>query len=75
MGSGLDDEDEEVMEEEDIEEEAWLHALEAGEVNERGYLPQKKDYGTLTARQVKGYTFNGHTHTRTLVSLLFSEPC
>ena len=35
------------------EEEAWLDALEAGQVNERGYLPQKKDVSTLTARQVR----------------------
>ena len=34
------------------DEEAWLDALEAGEVNERGYLPQKVDVSTLTARQV-----------------------
>lgn len=34
------------------EEEAWLNALEAGEVNERGYLPQRES-GTLTARQVR----------------------
>lgn len=26
--------------------------MEAGKVNERGYLPQKKDVSTLTARQV-----------------------
>ena len=35
------------------EEEAWLDALEAGQVNERGYLPQKKDVSSLTARQVR----------------------
>lgn len=48
------EEEEEVAEEEgeDPEEEAWLDALEAGEVNERGYLPQKES-GTLTARQVR----------------------
>ena len=34
------------------EEEAWLDALEAGQVDERGYLPKKKEQGTLTARQV-----------------------
>ena len=39
-------------EEGDQEEEAWLDALEAGQVNERGYLPQKKDVSSLTARQV-----------------------
>ena len=39
-------------EEGDQEEEAWLDALEAGQVNERGYLPQKKDISSLTARQV-----------------------
>ena len=36
----------------DEEEEAWLDALEAGQVDERGYLPKKKEQGTLTARQV-----------------------
>ena len=36
----------------DMEEEAWLDALEAGQVDERGYLPRKKDQGSLTARQV-----------------------
>ena len=36
----------------DAEEEAWLNALETGGVNERGYLPQKKDPTSLTARQV-----------------------
>lgn len=40
--------------EDEGEEEAWLDALEAGQVNERGYLPQKKDVSTLTARQVCG---------------------
>lgn len=38
--------------EEDQEEEAWLDALEAGQVNERGYLPEKRDIASLTARQV-----------------------
>ena len=38
----------------DMEEEAWLDALEAGQVDERGYLPRKKDQGSLTARQVCG---------------------
>ena len=42
--------------EDEGEEEAWLDALEAGQVNERGYLPQKKDISTLTARQVHGLT-------------------
>ncbi len=36
----------------DAEEEAWLDALEAGQVDDRGYLPQKRDPGNLTARQV-----------------------
>ena len=40
------------MDEEEEDEEAWLDALETGEVNERGYLPQKRDSGSLTARQV-----------------------
>ena len=35
----------------DEDEEAWLDALESGDVNERGYLPAKKA-STLTARQV-----------------------
>ncbi len=35
----------------DDEEEAWLEALESGDVDERGYLPAKKT-STLTARQV-----------------------
>ncbi len=38
--------------EEDQEEEAWLDALEAGQVNERGYLPEKRGSSSLTARQV-----------------------
>lgn len=46
------EEEEEVEEGEEQEEEAWLDALESGEVNERGYLPQKQELGTLTARQV-----------------------
>ena len=47
--------------EDEGEEEAWLDALEAGQVNERGYLPQKKDVSTLTARQV--CVWSGHmTH-------------
>lgn len=33
------------------EEEAWLDALESGEVDERGYIPNKKKTSTLTARQ------------------------
>ncbi|KAL5477150.1 hypothetical protein EMCRGX_G023900 [Ephydatia muelleri] len=36
--------------EEHSEEEEWLEALEAGDVDERGYLPQKKE-SVLTARQ------------------------
>ena len=47
------EEEEEVEEdEEEQEEEAWLDALEAGEVDERGYLPQKRESSTLTVRQV-----------------------
>ncbi len=38
----------------DDEEEAWLDALESGDVNERGYLPAKKT-ATLTVRQVSVY--------------------
>lgn len=34
------------------EEEAWLDALESGQVDERGYLPSKGNSSTLTARQV-----------------------
>lgn len=52
-GSGEEEEEGEEVEEEE-EEEAWLDALEAGEVNERGYLPQKTSSGSLTARQVRG---------------------
>ena len=37
---------------ENEEEEAWLDALETGEVDERGYLPQKLDVSSLTTRQV-----------------------
>lgn len=48
MGAG-----EEELDEEEEEEEAWLDALETGEVNERGYLPQKQESATLTARQVR----------------------
>ena len=42
------------------EEEAWLDALESGEVDERGYIPSKKS-SALTARQVRAMhtcTFN-----------------
>ena len=46
-------EEEEEEEEEVQEEEAWLVALETGQVNERGYLPQKKDFNSMTARQVR----------------------
>lgn len=48
-----EEEEEEVEEGEDQEEEAWLDALEAGEVDERGYLPQTRDSSSLTARQVR----------------------
>ncbi len=41
-----------VTDREENEEEAWLVALEAGEVDERGYLPQKVDVSSMTARQV-----------------------
>ena len=56
-GSGAELEEEkeeevEVQEEDDQEEEAWLEALEAGEVNERGYLPQMRNASSLTSRQV-----------------------
>ena len=47
-----EEEEEEEGGEEDQEEEAWLDALEAGQVNERGYLPEKRDSSSLTARQV-----------------------
>ena len=33
------------------EEEAWLVAMEKGELDERGYIPQRPG-ATLTARQV-----------------------
>lgn len=46
--------EEEEVDEEEEEEEAWLDALETGEVNERGYLPQKQE-STLTARQVRQF--------------------
>ncbi len=39
-------------EEEEEEEEVWLEALETGNVDERGYIPQKKDLAAMTARQV-----------------------
>ena len=39
-------------EEEEEEEEVWLEALETGNVDERGYIPQKKDLTAMTARQV-----------------------
>ena len=55
--------------EDEGEEEAWLDALEAGQVNERGYLPQKKDVSTLTARQV--CVWSGHM-TRRLSQVLSS---
>ena len=42
--------EEELDEEED--EEVWLVALETGNVDERGYVPQKKDPSVMTARQV-----------------------
>ena len=34
------------------EEEAWLDALETGEVDNTGYLPQRKNPKLLTTRQV-----------------------
>ena len=34
------------------DEEAWLQALETGQVNSRGYLPERSDTTNLTARQV-----------------------
>lgn len=37
------------------EEEAWLDAMEMGELDERGYLP-RKNITALTARQVKAIT-------------------
>lgn len=51
MEAGEEEEVDEEEEEEEQEEEAWLDALEAGEVNERGYLPHKQDSASLTARQ------------------------
>ena len=45
-------EDEKPDVQDDSEEEAWLNALETGGVNARGYLPQKRDPTSLTARQV-----------------------
>lgn len=36
---------------EDDDEEAWLEALEAGELNEHGELKKEKDVNLLTARQ------------------------
>lgn len=41
--------DTEIVEEDD--EEAWLEALEAGELNEHGELKKEKDVNLLTARQ------------------------
>ena len=34
------------------EEDAWLDALESGNVDDTGYLPQKRDPKLLTTRQV-----------------------
>ena len=42
-------------EEEEEDEEAWLDALETGNVDERGYIPQKKDPTSMTTRQVCVY--------------------
>ena len=57
----------------DEEEEAWLDALEAGQVDERGYLPKKKEQGTLTARQVmcRGGMWGAR---RGGIFLIFSHP-
>ena len=44
------------LDEDEQEEEAWLDALETGKVDERGYLPHKRELNALTARQVKGGT-------------------
>ena len=66
MEAGEEEEEvegEEEEEGEEQEEEAWLDALEAGEVNERGYLPHKQDSGSLTARQVS------------IIYLVSSGPC
>lgn len=37
------------------EEEAWLDAMEMGQLDERGYLP-RKNITALTARQVRAVT-------------------
>lgn len=42
--------DAEIVDEDD--EEAWLEALEAGELNEHGELKKEKDVNLLTTRQV-----------------------
>ena len=47
-----EEEEELENEEEEEDEEAWLDALETGNVDERGYIPQKKDPTSMTARQV-----------------------
>ena len=46
-----EEEELENVEEEEEDEEAWLDALETGNVDERGYIPQKKDPTSMTARQ------------------------
>ena len=38
------------------EEEAWLDALESGNVDNTGYLPQQKNIQQLTMRQVLMHT-------------------
>ncbi len=39
------------------EEEDWLDALEAGELDDFGRLKQEKDTSMMTARQVSLYNF------------------
>lgn len=58
--------------EEDQEEEAWLDALEAGRVNERGYLPEKRDSASLTARQVNAL-LKIHLTSNLLANFKFSK--
>ena len=50
-----------------LEEEAWLNALESGQVDERGYLPAKRKSSALTARQVVLYKYHSPQHYNVMV--------
>ena len=49
----VDEEGLEGGDQDEEEEEVWLEALETGNVDERGYIPQKKNPSAMTARQVR----------------------